>query len=113
MATAETVSYEIRNFVEYVLCDLNRHASPCGALHERVPHGCHIASVPIFWYIGSEIISILQRHTRKFVRNLQDLLLEEDNAIGIGQYWLQVGMIIDHRLFATAPTDKRMHHIAL
>ena len=113
VGAAEAVADEVRDLLEDGPGDGRRYAPFDGAGDELYAHRLHTHRVVDLRHEGAEVVGVGQRHAGEAVGYVEDLLLEEDDAVGVAQDGLEAGVFVGDRIPAPAPADEGVDHAAL
>jgi len=111
MALVKTVTGKVGHQVEDVAGHIGGYSLLCGTGQELLPLGSN--NLRLFLAHGpAQKIGLAEAETGQVAGNLHDLLLIEDNPIGLGQNWLQGRMQVFYLPAAVFPGDIVLHHAA-
>jgi len=110
---AEAVSREGRHHLEHPFHHFRGVAFPSRPGDEALFDLSHLLRAAVLRHGAPEGIGLGVAHPGETMRYLQNLLLEEDHAVGLFQDGFEIRVRIYHPGLPVSASDVRVHHVAL
>ena len=113
VALAEPELGERGDLPEHLVRDAVGHAAPSRAAHERLTQPLHVGARARAAHRAPQLVRLVRGEARDGHRDLEDLLLEEDDAERLLEDRLERGMRVRDRLVSLPAIDVRVDHVPL
>ena len=113
VGAAESVADEVGYFFEYRFGNRWWHAFGDGASDELHTHLTHSDRVVGLGHELAKVVCIGQGHAGETMGYIEDLFLEKDDAVRVGENRLEAGVFVDDGFQAAASANEGVDHARL